>query len=162
MQFVDTEWIAFLDDDDCISNDYIETFNNELKLYPSVDLIIFRMYRKYDNKIYPSLKTDNFYMGAVGISFVLKTSIFKSGLKFYPSSTEDYNYLDLIRRKKYIIMISPYIKYFVECNVQDDIKNIIGNRVIIHNKFEGFDSSNNIPSLFFLLLIIMFTFPKNK
>jgi glycosyltransferase involved in cell wall biosynthesis len=43
ISLVDTDWIAFLDDDDLIANDYIESFYNELKLYPSIDVLIFRM-----------------------------------------------------------------------------------------------------------------------
>ena len=32
MSFVETKWIAFLDDDDIIETDYIETFYNEINL----------------------------------------------------------------------------------------------------------------------------------
>ena len=44
MKFVDSEWIGFLDDDDTIAPDYVETFNNELTSFPFVDVIIFRMH----------------------------------------------------------------------------------------------------------------------
>ena len=43
IQFADTEWIAFVDDDDSISEKYVETFLNEIENYPTNDLILFRM-----------------------------------------------------------------------------------------------------------------------
>lgn len=106
-----TEWIAFLDDDDTIANDYIDTFYNELKLFPDIDLLIFRM--QMDNRIIPKLDADNFYICDVGISFIMKKKIFDDCIQFIPDGAEDFLYLDLIRKKNYKIIISPFIKYFV-------------------------------------------------
>jgi len=129
MTFVKTDWIAFLDDDDSISSKYVETFYEEIKNYKT-DVIIFRMYFEYD--IHPDLKTNDFYRGKVGISFVIKKDIIDDGLFFSPSKYEDYEYLSLLRSKNYTIMISPYVLYFVrEYNV-DCIVN--GNRVFINEK----------------------------
>lgn len=70
IKYVKTEWIAFLDDDDAIKNNYVDIFLNEISNY-TTDLIIFRM---IDNKyiILPKHNTDNFYEGSVGISFAVK------------------------------------------------------------------------------------------
>lgn len=137
MSFCTTKWIAFLDDDDVISNNYVETFNNEIKEYPNIDVIIFRMCR--NNIILPILDTDSFYEGFVGISFAIKTEIFKNGHKFIPSKIEDFKYLELLKNNNYKIMISPYVKYYVGTNDIDNINNgIIGNRVFINN-----DAVNN-------------------
>ena len=111
MTLVETEWIAFLDDDDTISSDYIETFYYEIELYPYIDTLIFRM--KLNDRYVPDLNTNNFYICDVGISFIIKKQIFLDGIKFSPSGAEDFYYLDNIRRNNYIIMISPYVKYFV-------------------------------------------------
>lgn len=154
MRHVDTEWIAFLDDDDIISNDYVETFKKELHKYSFIDVLIFRMYRKNQNDILPRLQTDNFYEGEVGISFVLKTEIFKSGLQFIPSSTEDYDYLNRMRERKYIIMISPYVTYFV--NSSETMHNNTlgtGNRIILNNITESFSQLDNYNTLYSLNII---------
>ena len=130
ISLVDTKWIAFLDDDDLIDNDYIETFYNELKLYQSIDVLIFRM--AMDNRIVPELKTDNFYLCDVGISFIIKREICDNNILFEPDSVEDFLFLDKIRENNYEIMISPYVKYFVKNKVLNKSENIIGNRVFIN------------------------------
>lgn len=135
MSLVETEWIAFLDDDDIISNDYVDIFYKELNInkYDNIDLdvIIFRM--KIENRIVPKLNTDNFYICDVGISFIIKKYIYDNGIKFIPNSAEDYLYLDNIRKNGYKIMISPHIKYFVRQNLFEyKDEKVIGNRVYIN------------------------------
>lgn len=122
-------WIAFLDDDDIISNDYLEIFYREKYKYNFIDLFIFRMY--LNGRIVPKLKTDNFYLCDVGISFIMKKSIYDNGLMFINDGAEDYLYLDTIRQNNYKIMILPYVKYFVRKNeiIEDRIE---GNRVFIN------------------------------
>jgi glycosyltransferase involved in cell wall biosynthesis len=124
-----TKWIAFLDDDDYIKDDYIDTFYEELKYKPDLDVLIFRMVW-CDNRIIPSLNTDNIYKGDVGISFIMKKSLFDNGFIFYPSNTEDFDLLNKIKNNKYKIMISPYIKYFVRCN-NSNINYENGSRIIL-------------------------------
>ena len=135
MSFVETKWIAFLDDDDIIDNDYIETFYNEINNYSNLDLdvIIFRM---NDNEnIIPKIKTDNFYICDVGISFIIKKSIFEEGHKFIPDGAEDFLYLNKLRKAGKKIMISPYIKYNVK-KINFIKNNQLGNRVFINIKNE--------------------------
>jgi glycosyltransferase involved in cell wall biosynthesis len=52
MSLIKTDWIAFIDDDDTISKDYLTIFLQEIKTDKLVDCIIFRMV--LDNKIIPS------------------------------------------------------------------------------------------------------------
>ena len=40
MDYVSTEYIAFVDDDDTLANNYVETFYNEINEYPFIDVII--------------------------------------------------------------------------------------------------------------------------
>ena len=133
MSLVETEWIAFLDDDDIISNDYVDMFYKELTInkYDNIDLdvIIFRM--KMGDRIIPKLNTDNFYICDVGISFIIKKEIYDNGIKFIPDGAEDYLYLDNIKKNRYKIMISPHIKYYVR-QKSYQYENIIGNRVYIN------------------------------
>jgi len=124
---VQTEWVSFLDDDDTISSNYLELLMQEIN-NNNPDVVIFRM--KYSaGIIYPQLDTDNFYDGAVGISFSVKKSIFDSGFKFYPSTTEDFNFLDTIRSHNFKMIISPYVTYFIRIEPFDAAT---GNRVFIN------------------------------
>ena len=138
----DTKWIAFIDDDDTISNDYIETFYKELDDHAIIDLdlIIFRM--KMDDRIIPKIDTDNFYLCDVGISYIMKKEIFDNGVVFKADGAEDFLHLDDIRSKGYKIMISPYVKYFVRGNSEYNILNnkVVGKRVFINveNKYINF------------------------
>lgn len=154
MNLVDTKWIAFLDDDDIIADDYIECFYNEIKYAKEyknedIDVLIFRMRR--DNDYIPNLDVDNFYICDVGISFIIKKTIYDDEIKFIPDGAEDYLYLDTIRKNGYTIMISPFIKYFVretEYNMDDNVNKNNGSRVIINNNdnnsdFNSFDSFDN-------------------
>jgi glycosyltransferase involved in cell wall biosynthesis len=129
IKYVKTEWIAFLDDDDAIKNNYVDIFLNEISNY-TTDLIIFRM---IDNKyiILPKHNTDNFYEGSVGISFAVKKKVLDTGIIFEPSHLEDYYLLSKVRENKYKIMISPYLLYFVR-NYNIDSCNILSNRVFIN------------------------------
>jgi glycosyltransferase involved in cell wall biosynthesis len=170
MEKVDSEWIAFLDDDDTIAPDYVETFYKEIKEHPYVDVVIFRIYRyNLEPNVVPFPESDNFHANEVGISFALKTEIFKSGLKFEPSSGEDFMYLTNIRANNYCMMISPYVKYFVHGKTDPDKINIEGTRGIINKKEEGFSinapaigTDDYIPLLFLFCVIIYVIFGNNK
>jgi hypothetical protein len=91
---------------------------------------------KTGNDILPELETDNFYVSHVGISFILKNELFKSGFKFVPSSTEDFEYLDLLRKNGKVIMISPYVKYFVNGPPIDNnnCETVYGKRIFVNYK----------------------------
>lgn len=129
MNFVKTNWIAFLDDDDSISPNYVEVFNKEILTY-STDVILFRMH--CDNDIFPDLDTTDIHKCKVGISFAIKKNIVDSGLLFSPSQYEDFYYLSLLRSNNYTIMISPYVLYFVR---DYDVKcELLGNRLFLNEK----------------------------
>jgi glycosyltransferase involved in cell wall biosynthesis len=109
--YAETEWVAFLDDDDGVKNTYVETFYDEL-LFDN-DIIIFRMERNRKS-ILPPPGCSNFSRCLVGISFAVKKYIFEEGTVFKPSAVEDFLFLDSCRSKGYKIMISPYVLYFVK------------------------------------------------
>jgi len=127
--FAETEWIAFVDDDDCLSPNYVALFYSEIYTYKLVELIIFRMF--FEGRVYPALHTDTFHLGDVGISFAVKKKIFEDGHIFTPSDVEDYLYLDTIKNNQYKMMISPHITYFVRNygNISNAAK---GKRVFIN------------------------------
>ena len=115
-----TEWIAFLDDDDKISNNYTECLLSEAHIFPRQDLIIFRMkWDGFDNAILPRKEQTMYICCEVGISFALKKHIFDSGIQFIPSKIEDFLLLEAVREKGYKMMISPHVKYFVRCDAEE-------------------------------------------
>jgi glycosyltransferase involved in cell wall biosynthesis len=143
MALVKTTWIAFLDDDDTLSHNYIETFYKEYELYPNIDVLIFRM--KLENRIVPKIGCTNFELCDVGISFAMKTSIFQDhGFCFVSDGAEDYLFLDKIRSNGYNMMISPYVTYFVK---QEWSNESLGNRVFINTE------KNNLLAFWAYLMI---------
>lgn len=131
INLADTEWVAFLDDDDSVKNTYVEIFYNEL-LFVNNDIIIFRMIGPPFPEVLPLPESTDFYICQVGISFAAKKLIFDSGTKFIPSGTEDYNFLAECRIKGYKIMISPYLLYFVRTYDSNSYENITSNRAFIN------------------------------
>ncbi len=106
-----TEWIGFVDDDDCLSNTYINKLKEEIEITKTMEVCIFRMV--YQNGHVLPLKTDkNIYRGKVGISFAIKSKI-SNKILFYNNPFEDYIFLKELQVKKYKIVISSYITYFV-------------------------------------------------
>ena len=116
LQFVKSNWIAFLDDDDTISNDYVEYFFKQKNIF-NFDLFIYRMINQ-DLKIFPSLLSKDLIPCDVGISFIAKKDILNK-IKFENSHCEDYDFLNLVKKNNYLILISNTIKYFVKSTYID-------------------------------------------
>ena len=116
LQFVTSKWVGFLDDDDTISTDYVEYFFKQKNIF-NFDLFIYRMINK-DLKIFPSLLSKDLIPCDVGISFIVKKEIFEK-IKFENSHCEDYDFLNLVKKNKYLILISNNIKYFVKSKLID-------------------------------------------
>ena len=127
--FADTEWVAFVDDDDNLSRRYVDIFIEESNAYALTDIIIFRI-EAYKDCILPKFTTETFYFEQVGISFAVKKKVLDEGHVFIPSKKEDFVYLDEARNKKYNIMISPYVTYFVR-NYNKHRCPTLGNRVCL-------------------------------
>ena len=116
LEQVDTKWVGFVDDDDTLSEDYVECLYKNTNLFKDVNTFIFRMCYK-DGNIVPSLKDNNFYIDNVGISFAVKTKFYKNkNLYFTPGGQEDFYYLDKIRKLNERIIILENIGYYVNCN----------------------------------------------
>lgn len=95
--FIETEWIAFLDDDDTVADDYVTCLQKQIEEIPDLDVLIFRMKHKFLGRIIPSLDKTEIKVGNVGISFSLKTKIMKEDNHlFIPSGIEDYTLLNTL------------------------------------------------------------------
>ena len=122
---VNTEWIAFVDDDDTLSPNYLNYFEEEISLNQDAECIIFRMLDK--GFVLPEDNVKKFAINHVGISFAVKKNL---NIKFEPSSTEDFYYLNSVRDMRKKIILSPHISYFVRCEPKREFEYIKFNRVI--------------------------------
>ena len=104
LQYVDTEWVAFLDDDDWVAPNYLEIF---YKYIESSDVIISQM-MNYGTPI-PQLNW--IQHGQVGISFALRTDVWRVNKMPDPPS-EDYKFLHLLEMKNYRISYTNNCGYF--------------------------------------------------
>lgn len=131
IELCDTEWIAFLDDDDTLAHTYLETLYNEIHLCYNVNVVIFRMLHP-EYGILPKISSVHFQKYEVGISFAMKKSVFDSGCRFESSHDEDYNLLCYIRDRSYKMVMSPYIKYFVHNANHTERHPEKGSRIVIN------------------------------
>ena len=115
-QVEDSEWIGFVDDDDVLSDDYIDKVKLEKKLN-DMDVCLFRMIDE-NNKILPTKYDNGIYKSQAGISFCLKYKISKN-ISFKESFCEDYYYLKELEFRKNKIIISSYTCYFVKCSIKE-------------------------------------------
>jgi hypothetical protein len=107
-----TGWIAFIDDDDYISPDYIDCFINELTENDDLEVCIFRM--GYKNKfIIPTKYDTTITKCKIGISFLIREYIGKE-IFFKDELFEEYLYLKELENNKCKIIISQYVTYFVK------------------------------------------------
>jgi hypothetical protein len=105
----DSEWFAFLDDDDSVSEHYVDRLKEESTSFPDVDVIVFRMLED-GRRFLPGNGQSNFETGRVGISFAIKNTV---QTRFVSSTTEDYDFLRRSIEDGYKVMCSPYLTYFV-------------------------------------------------
>eukprot|EP01041_Mallomonas_annulata_P001123 gene1123-2183_t len=146
MKAVKTPWVSFVDDDDTLDHRYVRQLRYEVKnTKPALDCIIFRMYDRQN--IIPSVDRTDFILYGVGISFSLRHELYsKYGLQFNRSTVEDFILLDTIRRRKFNILLSPDVMYYVH-NLR--IKNPInvGERSIIKYDAAVHEDTDNVEDL---------------
>jgi len=107
-----TTWYAFVDDDDIVSDDYVERLLQESEAHPDQDIIVFRMVENiYGRKVIPGEHEFEFAPCRVGISFAIKAATVKT--RFVPSEFEDCSFLQRAIQEGSKIMGSPYVTYFV-------------------------------------------------
>ncbi len=101
----DTEWIGFVDDDDTLSPDYVDSL---LTNYNEKDFVIFKM--RYDNGLVIP-KNKEIVFGDVGISFAYKN---KLDVRFAENRDgEDYDFLLNLKNKTSNYVIADEIMYNV-------------------------------------------------
>ena len=126
----DCKWIGFVDDDDCLSPNYIDNLKAELNIdqisnFCKPEVIIFRM--TYENGLVLPMQQDrNIILKKVGISFCINTDIAHK-YKFDNHIYEDFMYLKRLQNNRHKIIISEYVSYFVKCKSYKEEENICKN-----------------------------------
>jgi len=108
-RFVTTPWIGCLDDDDSVTPDYLEKFQEYSKSAP--DIIVFQMMFSPD-KILPQNAIEMFTTNRVGISFAFRREILNK-VQFADMKCEDVNFLRAARIKGFKVLFCPHICYKV-------------------------------------------------
>ena len=127
LRLVDTPWIGFVDDDDILTEHYMECFMKEITLTPSVDAIVFKMIER--GRIIPPLNFNELVCGQVGISFAYRSALVKDGFIFEQSTYEDYTLLKRMEKTGKKIVLSPFVTYLVRHSPYVDGES---KRIIIH------------------------------
>lgn len=126
LPLVDTPWIGFVDDDDILTENYMECFMKEITLTPSADAIVFKMIER--GRIIPPLNFNELICGQVGISFAYRSTLVKEFI-FEQSTMEDYTLLKHMEEAGKKIVLSPFVTYLVRHSPYVDGES---ERIIIH------------------------------
>lgn len=118
IKLAETEWVSFLDDDDTVTDDYVQRLKEESEKHPEADVIIFREYfiselMDDDGKKYPDhfiWQAPLLHWGQVGISFSVKRDIAIEH-PFVDEHNEDYHFLRRVEQAGYNIHFSKYLVY---------------------------------------------------
>ena len=106
LDLVDTGWIGFLDDDDSLEPEYVETLFSK---YTDYDFVIFRMIWE-NGRVFPS--GESLFFGNVGISFCYKNKF--EGLRFgINDDGEDFKFVEKLTNLSKNYIITPEILYRV-------------------------------------------------
>jgi len=109
IKLVKTEWIGFLDDDDSLEKDYVDTL---FKKYLKYDFVVWRM--KYENgMVLPPFTMNDLVFARVGISFCYKKDIFKELLFSQNRDGEDFDFLMELKKQSNKFIITPEVMYNV-------------------------------------------------
>ena len=108
-----SEWVGFIDDDDLLEPNYIESLLWEIEQDSSLELVVFRMrHSRNSNLIVPPLNCNEIIKNKVGISFCFKQNLLdKYNLKFHNNEHEDYLFLIKIIEMGIHYKISEKITY---------------------------------------------------
>jgi hypothetical protein len=111
---INSDWTAFLDDDDFISNDYGKRMLYWDNKYPDVDIFINSIMFLGQGRIIPEVKDQTFRMDDVGINFCYRNNERTKGLRFRDmDNREDFYFLEDAKAKGLNIYLTHEVNYFV-------------------------------------------------
>lgn len=110
IKHVDTDWVSMLDDDDTITEDYVQRLEEEIAAHPDADLIHFRQYFINTGQVFPNWP--EVAWGNIGISFSVKTKVARQvGYKSEPY--EDFEFVKRVKEAGFNVYFSKYLVYRV-------------------------------------------------
>jgi glycosyltransferase involved in cell wall biosynthesis len=141
MEFVKTQWIGFVDDDDTLIPEYIERLLNHAKEYPSAQLVLFRMCNYFAEKkitrVIPALSAESIILNDAGISFAFRRRLFHDlRYKLVASNAEDFLFLDRLYNDHIPILLSEWCTYKVRDHHHPDCEKL-GKRTLIQRPLES-------------------------
>jgi glycosyltransferase involved in cell wall biosynthesis len=111
LHWVRSPWVAFLDDDDRLTPDYVERLQEECHATPTTDLVVFKMIDKA--RIIPPPSSTQLVKNEIGISFAYRSSLIQEGFRFGFSEYENYHLVHSIYHAGKQVVFSPYLTYIV-------------------------------------------------
>lgn len=113
IEHVDTEWTAFLDDDDTLDSEYVSILEKKSSEEKEKNCFIFQM-KAANGDVIPFTGSKQIRIGQVGISFCVKTNFLKqNNILFKNSQSEDYEMLKNIASNGGKIRLIEHIGYIV-------------------------------------------------
>ncbi len=111
MKYVTTDWIAFVDDDDWIEPDYLNSLKVRANDY---DVVIFTYKNVRNGNVQPPPYHNDFVACNVGISFAVRTDfVIRNRIQFPWGAIEDFAFLDACRSAGARYTLTKEIKYLV-------------------------------------------------
>ncbi len=108
LEYVDTEWTGFLDDDDSIHPEYVETLFNK---YSDYDVVVWRMQYR-EGSVLPPFDLNDIVLSKVGISYCYRN---QKDMRFKNTNgAEDYHFLKSLIENKNKFIITDEVFYNVE------------------------------------------------
>jgi glycosyltransferase involved in cell wall biosynthesis len=111
--YIQTKWVAFLDDDDGVSPDYVDKLLKTANEMPSMDILAFHVKGVSSDIINPSGHNGTVLkIGDMGISFATQKTVFDKVL-FKPILGEDITFLYDAKKAGKTIVLSEYLTYAI-------------------------------------------------
>lgn len=111
---IDTEWIAFVDDDDTLKETYIDKLIYYQNNNKDKDIIIFSYYDDINKNLQPPANLNYIKRCNVGISFAIKTKFVQNNnIKFIEGGIEDFEFLNDAVNKGANYLITHDVQYLV-------------------------------------------------
>lgn len=115
IEHADTEWVAFVDDDDTLHAEYIDMFLSHVRDVPQAQCVVFRMIGcDHTPMPLPLPESRTIRHSEVGISYAMKRTLYGEGYRFpLLGTSEDFALLNTILQNGKKMVLSPYIAYFI-------------------------------------------------
>lgn len=129
---IQTEWVAFLDDDDAVSPLYVDRLSKTIQDHDDAEVVIFRFKNIGQPNlpasiILPSMDTEGqVTLGRVGISFCARKSVCESVQFKDEKDAEDFSFLHRAI-PNHVTLLSKYVSYAVRPTAEQNASSVFWN-----------------------------------